>query len=96
LDKKLIALGMSDKYLLNQHSLILNEHTGILKETNENLKHFVDVSINQFEQQQKFKERFISSIDQLNERFSESLDQQNKFNERFLNNLEDIEKALKK
>jgi hypothetical protein len=94
---------MSDKDRLNQHSAILNEHTGILnkhtgilKETNENLKHFVDVSINQFEQQQKFNERFLSSIDQLNERFSGSLDQQNKFNERFLNKLEDIEKALKK
>ncbi|MDB5131481.1 MAG: hypothetical protein JWR02_1230, partial [Mucilaginibacter sp.] len=63
-----------------------------IKETNETLKHFVDISIKQFEQQHhQFQQQ-----QQFNERFLSSMEQQNVFNERFLNKLGDIEEALKK
>ena len=113
-------MGMSGKDLLvvisemlrkqDQHSEKLDEHTEILKETNESLKNFVDISIQQFQQQQQFNERFLYGLDQLNDRFLNSQKEQNQFNESFLNNqkeqsqfnerflnkLDNIEKALKK
>lgn len=65
--------------ILNQHTEILNQHTGILnqhtevlieqrvltKETNDTLKQFMEVSINQFQQQQEFNERFFNKLDDI-------------------------------
>jgi hypothetical protein len=96
--------------ILNQHTKILNQHTVLIKETNETLKHSIDISVQQFQQQQQFNEHFLNGLNQLNEGFSNSQQQQNNFNERFLNSqqqqnhfnerflnkLDDIENALKK
>ena len=76
--------------ILNRHTAILDHHTGLITETNETLKRFVDISIQQFEQlnhqyehQQLHNERFLNSLNQLNERFSSGL---NQLNESFSNN----------
>jgi hypothetical protein len=89
--------------ILNHHTKILDQHTGLIMETNETLKQFVEISIQEFDQQrqqyqlqQQFNERFLDRLDKLNENFSNNQNQQNHFNERFINKLEDIEKALKK
>jgi len=51
--------------ILNQHTEILNQHAGLIKETNDTLKHFVDISITQFQQQQNFNERFLDKLDEI-------------------------------
>jgi len=75
---------MSDKDLLvvtsemlrkqNQQAEILDKHTGILKETNDSLKNFVEVSIQQFQQQQQFNEHFLDRLDKMNEQYSNNFD----------------------
>jgi len=66
---------------LDEHSAILNHHTDLLKEINETLKNFMEVSIQQFQQQLTFNERFMAQFEK-----------QNKFNELFLSKLDEISK----
>ena len=51
--------------ILNQQTKILNQHTGLIKETNETLKDFINISIQQFQQQQQFNERFFSKLEDI-------------------------------
>lgn len=51
--------------ILNKQSDILNLHTGLIKETNETLRQFMEVSINQFQQQQAFNERFFDKLNDI-------------------------------
>lgn len=83
-----------------------DQQAEILKETNETLKNFVDISVQQFQQQQKFNEHFLGRLDQVKEQFSINFerqnafnertiaqaDKQNEFNERFLSKLDEIVK----
>ena len=72
---------MSDKDLLvvisemlrkqDQQAEILNKQTEILGETNRSLNNFVDISIEQFQQQQKFNELFLEKLDQVGERIQQ-------------------------
>ena len=73
---------------LDEHSRILNQHTEILEETKETLKSFVDISIQQFQEQHSFNEQIM----EFNKRFMAQFDRQNEFNERFLNKLDEISK----
>ncbi|MCO5950794.1 hypothetical protein [Mucilaginibacter flavidus] len=107
---------MSDKDLLvvisemlrkqDQQAEILSKHTQILGDTNKSLNNFVEISIEQFQQQQKFNELFLEKLDQVGERISANFDRQNEFNmqimaqtdrqnefnERFLSKLDEIAK----
>lgn len=85
--------------ILNLHTEILNEHTGLLNrqidisnqqttlinETNNSLKQFVEISLQQFQEQHTS-----------NELYREELKEQKQFNVSMLNKLIDIENALKK
>jgi hypothetical protein len=51
--------------ILNQQTEILNLHTGLIKETNDTLKDFINISIQQFQQQQQFNERFFSKLEDI-------------------------------
>ena len=65
--------------ILNEHTVILKNHTQILNkqidisnkqttliiETNSTLKEFMNVSIQQFQQQQDFNERFLNKLDEI-------------------------------
>ena len=65
--------------ILNEHTVILKNHTQILNkqidisnkqttliiETNSTLKEFMNVSIQQFQQQLDFNERFLSKLDEI-------------------------------
>lgn len=91
---------MSDKDLLvvisemlrkqDQQAEILAKHTQILGETNETLKSFVEVSIQQFQQQEKFNAHFLAELKKQDAQF----ERQNQFNERFLDKLDEIAKKL--
>jgi hypothetical protein len=91
---------MSDKDLLvvisemlrkqDQQAEILAKHTQILGETNETLKNFVDVSIQQFQQQDNFNAHFLAELKKQDAQF----ERQNHFNERFLEKLDEIAKKL--
>ena len=100
---------MSDKDLLVVISEMLrkqDQQAEILKENHETLKNFVDISIQQFQQQQKFNEHFLERLDNVSEKFSINFerqedfnkrmlaqtDRQNEFNERFLSKLDEIAK----
>ncbi|CAN5432634.1 hypothetical protein BH09BAC6_BH09BAC6_17200 [soil metagenome] len=48
--------------ILKKHTRILNEHTLLLKETNNTLKQYIDISIQQFQFQQNFNERFLNKL----------------------------------
>ncbi|MEP6613081.1 MAG: hypothetical protein ABJA76_14375 [Mucilaginibacter sp.] len=64
---------------LDEHSRILNHHTEILNkqidisnrqttlivETNSTLKEFMNISVQQFQQQQEFNGRFLSKLDEI-------------------------------
>lgn len=79
----------------DQQAEILAKHTQILGETNETLKNFVEISIQQFQQQDKFNELFLAHFEKqndFNERTLAQTDRQNDFNERFLNKLDEIAK----
>jgi len=66
----------------------LDQHTEILRETNETLKKFVEVSIEQFQQQHiQFEQQ-----QQFNEQFRLQFEKQNQFNERFFDKLDEISK----
>ncbi|HEY8929672.1 MAG TPA: hypothetical protein VIM55_10805 [Mucilaginibacter sp.] len=68
--------------ILNHHTEILNQHTDILNkqieisnkqtaliiETNNTLKQFMEVSIQQFQQQQNFNERFLEKLDEISKK----------------------------
>jgi len=89
---------MSDKDLLvvisemlrkqDQQAEILSKHTEILEDTRESLMNFVDISMQQVEQQQVFNEKML----EFNNRFLTQFDRQNEFNERFLSKLDEIAK----
>ena len=64
--------------------------------TNETLEQSVNVSMKQFQEQDKFNAYLGDNLNKADESFTENTHQQNQFNERFLNKLDDIEKALKK
>jgi len=64
LDEHSVILNQHTE-ILSQHTHILNQHSGLIKETNNTLKHFVDISIRQFQQQQDFNERFLSKLDEI-------------------------------
>ena len=51
--------------ILKQHTEILIQNTGLIKETNNTLKQFMEVSIQQFQQQQAFNERFFSKLEDI-------------------------------
>ena len=44
---------------------ISNKQTTLIIETNSTLKEFMNVSIQQFQQQQEFNERFLSKLDEI-------------------------------
>lgn len=48
--------------ILNQQTEILNKQTNAINETTTTLKEFMQVSINQFQQQQAFNERFFDKL----------------------------------
>ena len=85
---------MSDKDLLVVISEMLrkqDQQAEILKETSETLKHFVDISIQQFEQQLKFNEQQQEFNQQqlgFNQQQQEFNGMQQNFNERFLEKLD--------
>ncbi len=72
----------------DQQAEILAKHTQILEDTNESLKSFVDISIQQFQEQHKFNEQVM----EYNKHFMAQFDKQNEFNERMLNKLDEIAK----
>lgn len=74
----------------DQQAEILAKHTQILGETNETLKSFVEVSIQQFQQQEKFNAHFLAELKKQDAQF----ERQNQFNERFLDKLDEIAKKL--
>jgi predicted transcriptional regulator len=86
---------MSDKDLLvvvsemlskqDQHSELLNKQTETLEKIGSSLNNFIDVSVNQFEQQQKFNEKFLDNFSQ-----------QQKFNEKFLEKVDVFGKVIEK
>jgi len=105
-DKNVLA-GISEMLRKqDQQAEILSKHTQILGDTNKSLNNFVEISIEQFQQQQKFNELFLEKLDQVGERISANFDRQNEFNmqimaqtdrqnefnERFLSKLDEIAK----
>jgi len=85
-DKDVLA-GISEMLRKqDQQAEILSKHTEILEETRESLINFVDISMQQFEQQQVFNEKML----EFNNRFLTQFDRQNEFNERFLSKLDEI------
>ena len=86
---------MSDKDLLvvisemlrkqDQHSELLNKQTETLEKIGSSLNNFIDISVNQFEKQQKFNEKFLDNFSQ-----------QQKFNEKFLEKIDVFGKAINK
>ena len=105
-DKDVLA-GISEMLRKqDQQAEILSKHTQILGDTNKSLNNFVEISIEQFQQQQKFNELFLEKLDQVGERISANFDRQNEFNmqimaqtdrqnefnERFLSKLDEIAK----
>jgi len=87
-DKNVLA-GISEMLRKqDQQAEILSKHTEILEETRESLINFVDISMQQFEQQQVFNEKML----EFNTRFLTQFDRQNEFNERFLSKLDEIAK----
>lgn len=74
----------------DQQAEILARHTQILGETNETLKNYVDVSIQQFQQQDNFNAHFLAELKKQDAQF----ERQNQFNERFLDKLDEIAKKL--
>ena len=66
---------MSDKDLLvvisemlrkqDQHSELLSKQTESINKIGSSLNNFIEISINQFEQQQKFNEKFLEKLDQI-------------------------------
>jgi len=74
----------------DQQAEILAKHTQILGETNETLKNFVEVSIQQFQQQDKFNTHFLAELRKQDAQF----ERQNDFNARFLEKLDEIAKKL--
>lgn len=84
---------MSDKDLLvvisemlrkqDQHSELLGKQSETLEKIGSSLNNFIEITINQFEQQQKFNEKFLNNFSA----------QQN-FNEKFLEKIDVIGKAL--
>ncbi len=90
---------MSDKDLLvvisemlrkqDQHSELLLKQSETLEKIGSSLNNFIEISINQFEQQQKFNEKFLGNFEQqrnFNEKFLGNFEQQQNFNEKFLGN----------
>ena len=51
--------------ILQKHSKIMERQTEILTDTNDTLKQFVVISINQFEEQQKFNEHIFGRVENL-------------------------------
>ena len=105
-DKNVLA-GISEMLRKqDQQAEILSKHTQILGDTNKSLNNFIEISIEQFQQQQKFNELFLEKLDQVGDRISANFDRQNEFNiqimaqtdrqnefnERFLSKLDEIAK----
>lgn len=51
--------------ILNKQIEISNKQTTLIQETNGSLKDFMNLSIQQFQQQQDFNERFLSKLDEI-------------------------------
>ncbi|MDB5139841.1 MAG: hypothetical protein JWR12_1757 [Mucilaginibacter sp.] len=51
--------------MLHKHTEILFQQTGFIKQTNKILNQFMQVSIQQFQQQQAFNERFFDKLDDI-------------------------------
>jgi cysteinyl-tRNA synthetase len=92
---------MSDKDLLvmisemlrkqDQHSELLSKQTETLEKIGSSLGNFIDISVNQFQYQEKFNEKFLDNFQHqqnFNQKFLENFQQQQKFNEKFLENFE--------
>jgi predicted nucleic acid-binding Zn-ribbon protein len=99
---------MSDKDLLvvisemlrkqDQHSELLSKQTETLEKIGTSLNNFIEISINQFEQQFKFNEKFIDNFEKqqkFNEYFLENFNRQQKFNEKFLNSFEQQQNLMR-
>lgn len=67
-----------------------DRHSELIQETNETLKKFIEISINQFEQQLIFNEKQLS-FNERQEEFNEKFLDQNK---RVVDRLDSIEKLL--
>ena len=87
---------MSDKDLLvvisemlrkqDQHSELLSKQTESINKIGSSLDNFIEISINQFEQQQNFNQKFLEKLDQIGEG--------NNRNSRLNERVEKLEKAV--
>ena len=98
-DKDLLVVVSEMLRKQDQHSELLNKQSEILVKQTEminlqtqslekigsSLNNFIDISVNQFEQQQKFNEKFLDNFSQ-----------QQKFNEKFLEKIDVFGKAIDK
>jgi hypothetical protein len=48
--------------IMNKHTEILNQQTNLINETNNTLRQLMEVSIQQFQQQQQFNEKFLDKL----------------------------------
>ena len=51
--------------ILNKQIDISNKQTGLIMETNATLKEFMSISVQQFQQQQDFNEKFLSTLNEI-------------------------------
>ena len=87
---------MSDKDLLvvisemlrkqDQHSELLSKQTESINKIGSSLDNFIEISINQFEQQQNFNQKFLEKLDQIGDG--------NARNSRLNERVEKLEKAV--
>ncbi|MDB5088358.1 MAG: hypothetical protein JWR09_2352 [Mucilaginibacter sp.] len=54
--------------ILNKQIDISNKQTALITETNSNLREFMNISIQQFQEQQKFNEKFLGKLDEISKK----------------------------
>jgi hypothetical protein len=80
--------------ILNKQIDVSNKQTVAIEATNQTLKAFMNLSEEQFNQQDTFSAQFLGTLKQQDARFSAQFEKQNEFNERLLNKLDEIAKKL--
>lgn len=70
----------SQSSILSRQTEILEKHSEIMTDTNKTLKQFVAISINQFDEQQKFNEHMLSKVDGLEKTVSKAINLENRVN----------------
>lgn len=54
--------------ILNKQIDISNKQTALIVETNSNLREFMNISIQQFQEQQKFNEKFLDKLEEISKK----------------------------